>query len=109
MTAPVIQRDRERAHVVTFVLPAGTRDAPAPMDARVRVREVPEEIVAVRRYLGSTGEDAYERELALLRAALQRDGFTEAGEPRLARYDPPWTPWFMRRNEAQVPVARTTA
>ena len=47
--------------------------------------------------------------LALLRAALRRDGVAEVGEPRLARYDPPWTPWFMRRNEAQVPIAGESA
>jgi hypothetical protein len=28
------------------------------------------------------------------------------GEPVLARYNPPFTPWFMRRNEVLIPVER---
>jgi hypothetical protein len=28
------------------------------------------------------------------------------GPPSLAQYDPPWTLWFMRRNEVMIPVAR---
>ena len=30
-----------------------------------------------------------------------------AGAPRFARFDPPWTPWFRRRNEVVVPVLGT--
>lgn len=104
MTAPVIQHRAHDVHVVTFVLPEGTAQPPAPADSRVFVREVPDETVAVRRYSGSTGEDAYQRNLAQLRVALVRDGISEVGPPRLARYDPPWRPPFLRRNEAQVPV-----
>jgi hypothetical protein len=26
------------------------------------------------------------------------------GEPIWARYDPPWTPWFRRRNEVLIAV-----
>jgi hypothetical protein len=102
MTAPVLQQDTPTSHIVSFVLPANTTNAPVPLDRAVAVRQVPEQLVAVRRYSGSTGESAFERELRELRAALRRDGLHEAGPARLARYDPP----FMRRNEAQVPVAR---
>lgn len=104
MTAPVVQQPGQGSHTVTFVLPAGARDVPSADDSRVTVRECPQQFVAVRRYSGSTGEEHFTQELEQLRAALARDGLVEAGTPRLARYDPPWTPWFLRRNEAQVPV-----
>ena len=32
-------------------------------------------------------------------------GLAPAGPPVYARYDPPWTPWFLRRNEVLVPLA----
>jgi hypothetical protein len=28
------------------------------------------------------------------------------GSPSLAQYDPPWTFWFLRRNELMIPIAR---
>jgi hypothetical protein len=31
-------------------------------------------------------------------------GYRVSGEPRWARYDPPWKPWFLRRNEVIVPI-----
>ena len=34
--------------------------------------------------------------------------FTQNGSPKFARFDPPWTPWFMRRNEIQIPIATPT-
>jgi SOUL heme-binding protein. len=40
-----------------------------------------------------------------LRAAIAADGLVEVGEPRLARFDPPFKPWFLRRNEVQIDVA----
>ena len=106
MTAPVTQQDTNQAHMVSFVLPAGTVNPPDPTDRRVSIRHQPEELVAVRRYSGSTGADAFARNLQILQVALQRDGLTPTGPARLARYDPPWQPWFMRRNEAQVPVSQ---
>ena len=39
-----------------------------------------------------------------LREVLTANGRTTVGEPIWARYDPPWKPWFLRRNEVLVPV-----
>ena len=38
-------------------------------------------------------------ELALLQAALKTAGQPWTGDPVYARYNAPFTPWFMRRNE----------
>jgi hypothetical protein len=38
-------------------------------------------------------------------AALDAAGLEVVGPPRYVRFDPPWTPWFRRRNEVVVPVA----
>ena len=31
--------------------------------------------------------------------------FGSTGEPTWARYDPPWTPWFLRKNEVMLELA----
>ena len=36
--------------------------------------------------------------------ALERDGITTTGTPTFARYNAPFTPWFMRRNEVLIVV-----
>jgi hypothetical protein len=54
MTAPVTQAPAAGGYVVQFVLPKGVTlaSAPEPLDARVRLREVPGGRVAVIRYSG---------------------------------------------------------
>jgi hypothetical protein len=41
-----------------------------------------------------------------LRAAMKREGLEPAGEPTWARYDPPYKPWFMRKNEILIEVSQ---
>jgi hypothetical protein len=36
---------------------------------------------------------------------IASQSLTVVGEPAWARYDPPFKPWFLRRNEILVPVA----
>jgi hypothetical protein len=109
MTSPVVQEpsDRPGRHVVAFVMPAGfTLDTlPAPTDAQVRVREVPTEVAAARSFTGRWSEKIYEEQLAALRAGVEQAGLRPMGQPRFARFDPPWTPWFLRHNEVVLPVA----
>jgi len=108
MTAPVIQATGEAAqqYVVAFVLPASVSlaTAPTPTDPRVRVREMPPSLTAVARYSGRWSQAAYERHLIDLQAALAADGLVPVGSPRFARFDPPFKPWFLRRNEVHLDV-----
>ena len=43
-----------------------------------------------------------ERSLVDVRAAVTQAGLHWHGEPIWARYDAPWKPWFMRRNEIML-------
>lgn len=102
MTAPVLRSEvAEGEYVVAFVLPATltAQTAPVPTDPRVRVRSVPEQLAAAVRFSGRWTETAYRRHLADLEAAVARAGLQADGPPRFARFDPPFTPWFLRRNE----------
>lgn len=109
MTAPVTQRadpDKSGAYRVGFVMPAGfTLDTvPQPLDPKVMLREVPGRTVAVIRYSGTWSESRYAEHEALLRTSLPAMGWTAINQPVFARYNGPFTPWFLRRNEIQIEV-----
>ncbi len=101
MTAPVTQAAVAGGMRVQFVLPKGVTlaTAPEPIDPRVQLREVPASTWAVIRYSGAWSQSNYAEHLDKLKAALQAAGVATQGEPMLARYNGPMTPWFMRRNE----------
>ena len=101
MTAPVTQAAVAGGMRVQFVLPKGVTlaTAPEPIDPRVQLRLVPTGNWAVLRYSGTWSQANYLEHLDELKAALQAAGVATQGEPVLARYNAPFTPWFMRRNE----------
>ncbi len=101
MTAPVTQTAIASGFLVQFVLPKGVTvaSAPEPLDARVQLREVSPSLVAVIRYSGFWSKSNYNEHLAKLQAALRAADLAWTGEPVYSRYNAPFTPWFMRRNE----------
>jgi len=101
MAAPVMQTSATGGYVVQFVLPKDVTlaAAPEPLDERVKLREMPASRVAVIRYSGFWSEANYTKHLALLQEALRAAGLEWAGEPVYSRYNAPFTPWFLRRNE----------
>lgn len=107
MTAPVLQsgplsgKDAPAEFVVAFVLPAGlsAETAPVPTDPEVKIRAVPGSLAAALRFSGSGSESAFARRNDGLQSALTLAGLTAVGPPRFARFDPPFKPWFLRRNE----------
>lgn len=111
MTAPVNQVADGDAFLVGFVVPAKYTRAtvPQPLDPEVRIREVPAQLTASWRYSGRWTESNFQAALAELRAVLAKRGLVVAGEPVIARYNPPFMPTFLRRNEVLVPVRRGDA
>lgn len=106
MTAPVTQSTVAGGTLVQFVLPKDITlaTAPEPIDERVRLREVPATTWAVIRYSGSWSQSNYEDHLTQLKSLLETAGVATRGEPVLARYDPPFMPSFLRRNEIWLEV-----
>ncbi|EDM75199.1 SOUL heme-binding protein [Plesiocystis pacifica SIR-1] len=110
MTAPVDRTqvadgEGKPKWVVAFTMPSKyTRDTlPTPNDPRVHIRVVPERVVAAVRFSGAPAEAAVQNKMAALVAAVDAEGLTRDGsEPTYARYDPPWTPGVLRRNEIMV-------
>jgi hypothetical protein len=101
MTAPVTQAAVAGGYLVQFVLPktVSLLNAPEPMDARVKLREMPAASWAVITYSGTWSQSNFDENLSALRAALKAADIATQGEPVLSRYNGPFTPWFMRRNE----------
>ncbi len=107
MTAPVMQSGSDGAWVVRFIMPSTytLETLPAPDDARVSLIPAPPQRYAVVRFSGLARPADVERRTATLKAFMERRQLRAAGVPSLARYNPPWTPWFMRRNEVWIPIA----
>ena len=104
MTAPVAQSASPGGYVIQFSMPREwTLDTlPEPIDARVTLRAVPARKMAVIGYSGTWSQTNYEEHLKKLQDALHQEGLQWRGEPVWARYDPPWKPWFLRRNEISL-------
>ncbi len=105
MTAPVTSEASETGqYTYAFVMERkyDQETLPRPRDPRIRIREQDGRVVAVRRYSGRWTEENYRKNETRLFEALSADGRTPSGEPILARYNSPFTPWFMRRNEVIV-------
>lgn len=101
MTAPVTQEKAGDRYKVQFMMPAeySRAELPEPNDPRIAIREIPARRFAAVRYSGTWSKRNYRQHLEQLLAKLNEQGFAPVGEPVWARYNPPFMPWFLRRNE----------
>jgi hypothetical protein len=111
MTAPVTQVAAGEGYRVAFVLPASysLETAPRPLDKTIEIRAVPSRLVAGWRYSGRWTQGNYREAESRLREEMAKRDLEADGEPVLARYNPPFMPPFLRRNEVLIPVTRSTA
>jgi SOUL heme-binding protein len=112
MTSPVTQAPSGRGEegsrwVIQFTMPAAysLETLPEPLDPAIRFRPIPARRVAALAYSETWAESRYLEHLARLQEAMRREGLQPRGEPVWARYDPPWIPWFLRRNEILIDLA----
>jgi hypothetical protein len=107
MTAPVAQQRVQERWAVSFMMPATytLETLPAPEDPQVTLRQVPARRIAAVRYSGSWSEKGYLRHKSELESWMRAKGLASAGEPQWARYNSPFSLWFLRRNEILIPVA----
>lgn len=110
MTAPVTSQaggegEPEQYTFAFFMESRYTMETlPKPIDTRIRLVEKPARVIAARRYSGRWSTSNYQKNESTLLAALENDGVILSGQPYLARYNSPFTPWFMRRNEILVEI-----
>jgi hypothetical protein len=106
MTAPVNQQREAGKWRVTFMMPSEytLETLPEPLDERVKLKKVESRLVAAFRYSGTWSRNRYEKRREKLESLIQERGLTPVGEPVFARYNPPFMPWFLRRNEVLITV-----
>lgn len=102
MTAPVITKKDYMA----FALPSSyTKETtPLPTNSAVEIEIQPEKEMAVSRFNGRTPHVRVEKFIQHLITTLQNKNISVIGEPVLMRYNSPFTPGFLRRNEVAVEI-----
>lgn len=123
MTTPVIQQPMEKIDDITlgktnptqqkryrfaFVMPRKYElaDLPPPLDPEIKIISVPGNLIAARRYSGTWSQKRYQENERILLMAIEKSGYKAAGEPIFARYNAPFSLWFLRRNEVLVQVEK---
>ena len=109
MTAPVSQEEESGMWRITFTMPAEytLETLPAPLDDRVVLKQKPARLMAAIRYSGTWSRKRYQEYEARLKSLIDERGLEAVGEPVFARYNPPFTLWFLRRNEVLIQVERS--
>ena len=108
MTAPVLQETIEpKKHVVSFVLPdaMAKTDIPVPANSKVITKKVQSYEAAVLKFGGSWSTRLLAEKENELKNAVKAAGLETEGNVYFARFDPPWKPWFLKRNEAIIKLA----
>lgn len=106
MTAPVITTMTGDEVTTAFVMPRefSLEDLPEAKDGRVQLMAVDSGVFAAVRFSGTWSELKFSRHLERLRDWIVTQGWTIQSEEMIARYNPPFTPPFMRRNEILIRV-----
>lgn len=108
MTAPVNQEKVGGAWRITFLMPSALtmETLPEPLDSRVKLVKIPGRLMAALSYSGTWSRKRYEDKEKRLKELIRQRGLKIEGEPVFARYNPPYMPWFLRRNEVLIPVGQ---
>ena len=107
MTAPVTQTQNADKWVVRFTMPSAysLETLPEPDNPKVHLRVLAPTRVAVLQFSGLARKADLDAKTVELERLAGTHSLRVIGPASLAQYDPPWTPWFMRRNEVMIPVA----
>ena len=102
MTAPVETRGSDYAFVMERKY--SPESLPQPNDERIRIFTREARVVAALRFSGRWSERNMRKHEQQLVDELAAMNVETTGAPEVARYNSPFTPWFLRRNEIIIPV-----
>ena len=106
MTSPVAQQSIDGRWAVSFMMPASSSydTLPKPNNNEVILKQISERFIASIEYSGFWSEKSYKENKSKLQAWVSENNYQVIGEPIWARYNAPYTPWFLRRNEILIPI-----
>lgn len=102
MTAPVINQ----GNYMAFVMPSiyDKNNIPLPLNDNVKLKFEPEKKLAVIRFSGYSTKNKIQKYKDKLFMELEKNKIKIKGEPILMRYNSPFAPPFIRRNEVGVEI-----
>ena len=102
MTAPVINKENFMAFIMPSTYDKNT--IPLPLDNNVKLKFESEKKLAVIRFGGYTTKNKIRKYKEKLFSELKKNNIKIKGEPILMRYNSPFAPPFLRRNEVGIEI-----
>ena len=106
MTKPVLTEGSDNNWIISFIMPneftLGT--LPKPNNKSIKILSLPKEKYAVIVFSGLVRESSYQEKETLLNQFIEEKKLKTSGEIKIARYNPPWTLPFFRRNELMIKI-----
>jgi effector-binding domain-containing protein len=114
MTAPVINSEKiemtspviSKGDYMAFIMPSvyNEKNIPAPIDSNVKIKTIPKRKLAVIRFGGYSNIKKIKKYEERLFNVLKSNNIKIKGDPLLMRYNSPFAPTFIRRNEIGVEI-----
>jgi hypothetical protein len=106
MTAPVGVEQSGAGWKVNFVMPSQytLETLPKPNNPLVKIKPIPAKKFAVIQFSGLVDEEKMAKKVTDLEHWISTKQLKVLGNAELARYNPPWTLPFLRRNEVLIEV-----
>ena len=106
MTKPVLTEGSDNNWIVSFIMPNEftLETLPKPNNKSIKISSIPKEKYAVIVFSGLVRESSYLEKEKLLNQFIKEKKLKTSGEIKIARYNPPWTLPFFRRNELMIKV-----
>ena len=106
MTAPVLAEEKNNQWFISFVMPKeySLQTLPKPNNSEITLTNLPKEKFAVIIFSGLVRESSYDEKIILLNNFIKKQKLKTLGSVQIARYNPPWTLPFFRRNELMIKV-----
>ena len=106
MTRPVLTEGNANTWIVSFIMPNEftLETLPEPNDKNIKISSIPKERYAVIVFSGLVRESSYQEKETLLNQFIEEKKLKTSGEIKIARYNPPWTLPFFRRNELMIKI-----
>jgi len=106
MTTPIITEGNNNKWIVSFIMPNTftLKTLPKPNNNQIKIIGLPKEKYAVIVFSGLVRESSYQEKENLLNKFIKEKNLTTTSKIKIARYNPPWTLPFFRRNELMIKI-----